>query len=304
MLTTVPVDPTALTYYFRHAFNVADASVIQALALEIERDDAAVVYLNGHEVMRSNLPAGPIDASTKANGSSWARETASVDPALLRDGSNLLAVEIHQRSSGATSDFAFDLELRGTSCDPCRIGTLELPPVADTYIQEEDPTDDSGNSSGMWVKGETDDRRSALLAWDLTQVPAGVTVVAAEILFDVQNDTTAYYPLYQLSRAWSEDDATWEEAESGVDWQVDGALGNLDRGAVKLGVAHRVGLGPYALSFNTAGRSLVADWISGATSNHGLVLGPETSKDSFKVSSKEGSSAPLLRIVYSQTCSP
>ncbi len=77
-----------------------------------------------------------------------------------------------------------------------------------------------------------------------------------------------------------------------------------DRGDVKLAVAHRVGLGSYTLSLNAEGRQLVTDWISGATTNHGLVLGPESSKDSLKVSSREGATAPLLRIVYSQSCSP
>src|SRR5690349_16002006 len=41
-----------ITYYYRHAFNVADTSSITNLRARIKRDDGAVVYLNGAEVFR------------------------------------------------------------------------------------------------------------------------------------------------------------------------------------------------------------------------------------------------------------
>ena len=301
--TTVPNDATTVTYYFRHTFEVDDATLVQALDLEIERDDGAVVYLNGQEVMRSNLPAGAIDATTRAIDSSWARETASLDPGLLHDGSNLLAVEIHQRYIGSTADFAFDLELRAKSCDPCRVGTLELAPVADTYLREDDPTDDNGNNSGLWADGGTDEGRAALFAWDLSQAPSGVTVLGAEILLEVLDDTSAYYPLYALETAWSEDDATWNEAQPNVAWDAPGAQGSLDRDDAMLGVAHQTGGGPYTLSFTAAGRQQVADWMSGAT-HHGLVVASGSSTNGLKVGSRESATPPLLRVVYSQTCNP
>ena len=45
-----------ITTYFRRAFTVANTSVIHALTLRLLRDDGAVVYLNGAEVFRSNMP--------------------------------------------------------------------------------------------------------------------------------------------------------------------------------------------------------------------------------------------------------
>ncbi|RMF84198.1 MAG: metallophosphoesterase [Planctomycetota bacterium] len=61
------------------------------------------------------MPAGAVDYLTLAASTvSGAEESAlfdtALDPALLNDGVNLLAVEIHQRS-GTSSDISFDLEL-------------------------------------------------------------------------------------------------------------------------------------------------------------------------------------------------
>ena len=104
-----------ITTYFRYAFDLADASLYDALGLNLLRDDGAVVYLNGVEVYRSNLPAGAINYTTLAGlvvggSEETAFSSAAVDPALLADGPNVLAVEIHQ-ANGASSDISFDLSL-------------------------------------------------------------------------------------------------------------------------------------------------------------------------------------------------
>ena len=82
-------------------------------AIRLKRDDGAAVYLNGVEVIRSNL-------ASAAAFDGWATESAVSDgnvlveqqiPAgLLREGQNLLAVEVHQADAGS-SDVSFDLEL-------------------------------------------------------------------------------------------------------------------------------------------------------------------------------------------------
>ncbi len=100
-----------LTYYFRHTFSVADPAAVSALALQHLRDDGAVVYLNGTEVSRSNLPTGTITASTPAStavaGSDEQRwHSTGIDPRLLRAGTNVLAVEVHQ-SGTSSSDVSF-----------------------------------------------------------------------------------------------------------------------------------------------------------------------------------------------------
>jgi hypothetical protein len=107
------------TTYFRRSFNVADAGVYGAVALNLLRDDGAVVYVNGVEVARSNLPAGPITCTTRATMAvGGADETTyhrfDLPPSVLRTGINVLAVEIHQ-ASRTSLDLAFDLELLATT---------------------------------------------------------------------------------------------------------------------------------------------------------------------------------------------
>jgi hypothetical protein len=114
-----------ITTYFRHAFNVANPSELGTVTLGLLRDDGAVVYLNGREVFRSNLPGGPPDYRTLAASTvSGADETTFYETEIaasnFRSGRNVLAVEVHQVSP-SSSDLAFDLRL--TSARP-----VTLPP--------------------------------------------------------------------------------------------------------------------------------------------------------------------------------
>src|SRR5262245_47747002 len=106
-----------ITTYFRRTFEVADSSLFQALKLRVVRDDGAVVYLNGVEVFRSNMPAGAIGFATNASsalggGDEFIADETNLSPAVLRNGLNVLAVEVHQ-SGGTSSDLGFDLALDG-----------------------------------------------------------------------------------------------------------------------------------------------------------------------------------------------
>jgi hypothetical protein len=107
----------AITYYFRSRFSVADATSVRDLAVSLQRDDGAIVYLNGTNVFRSNMPDDPVGYLTNAaNVVSGVEETNYFQQpvtSLLREGTNVLAVEVHQ-SSADSSDVSFDLALTGT----------------------------------------------------------------------------------------------------------------------------------------------------------------------------------------------
>ena len=109
--------PKYITDYFRHRFVVSSAAQYTNLYFRVLRDDGVVVYLNGTEIFRMNMPDGPINyqtqSSTTVGGTNETfRFPANTSAALLVDGANLLAVELHQ-SSPNTSDAAFDLRLDG-----------------------------------------------------------------------------------------------------------------------------------------------------------------------------------------------
>jgi len=105
-----------MTYYFRHDFNVPDPAAYRGLIVRLKRDDGGIVYLNGKEIFRSNMPEGTPDFQTPADGTADDDGTRLFDtnaPAsTLEAGRNLLAVEIHQESA-ASSDISFDLQLEG-----------------------------------------------------------------------------------------------------------------------------------------------------------------------------------------------
>jgi hypothetical protein len=110
----------AITAYFRSEFVLDDASPVVALDLDLLRDDGAVVYLNGVEILRNNMPTGVITAVTPAS-SATSRENEYrsflLDPAALVDGVNVLAVEVHQDSI-YSSDLSFDLVLTALLAPP------------------------------------------------------------------------------------------------------------------------------------------------------------------------------------------
>ena len=119
--TFVPYGPDParkpVTTYFRRTFFVSEPSALASLKLRLVRDDGAIVYVNGEEVFRSNMPGGTVAYNTLASSNSsspdesmW-HETA-VDPSLLVAGTNTVAVEVHQEYSGS-SDMSFALELLG-----------------------------------------------------------------------------------------------------------------------------------------------------------------------------------------------
>ena len=104
-----------ITTYFRHSFTAINPADNNQVTLNLLRDDGAVIYLNGVELFRDNMPAGDVTAdTTAAAGVSGADESQwfafDVLPEKLVAGRNTLAVELHQ-IRGASSDISFDLSL-------------------------------------------------------------------------------------------------------------------------------------------------------------------------------------------------
>jgi hypothetical protein len=106
-----------LATYFRQEFSVERPTDFARLELAVLRDDGAVVYLNGNEIFRSNMPDGAVTATTLAVTTVGGNDervfySATVDSDSLIPGRNLVAVEVHQ-ANPTSSDLSFDLRLRG-----------------------------------------------------------------------------------------------------------------------------------------------------------------------------------------------
>jgi len=97
-----------ITTYFRTTFTSTGAP--DAVGIYMRVDDGAVVYLNGTEAVRDNMPAGAIGHLTLARSRDGDDEEYSrhfpIDPTLVRPGTNTLAVEVHQ-TSRTSDDLSF-----------------------------------------------------------------------------------------------------------------------------------------------------------------------------------------------------
>ncbi len=114
-----------VTTWFRRRFVAEDVPVIDHLLFRLRRDDGAVVYLNGEEIYRENMPAGPVEAATLASADVPSFEEQMFfkrlfPPTGLNSGTNILAVEIHQSQTNSV-DLSFDLELLGITEDASQL---------------------------------------------------------------------------------------------------------------------------------------------------------------------------------------
>lgn len=177
------------TTYLRHIFMVDDASIYDSLVFKVLRDDGAVVYVNGKEAFRQNMPMGTISyntfASSAAVGASETNYFINKTENLLVTGKNVIAVELHQ-SSLSSSDLSFDMEV-----------DFELPPLAATTFPLSKGTkwhylDDGKSLDGVnWKTGSYSDDN-----WDFGAGPLGYgDPTNTEISYgdDANNKHVTYY---------------------------------------------------------------------------------------------------------------
>jgi hypothetical protein len=128
---TVVANHLQFTTYFRYRFVLPAAGSVRALRGRLLRDDGAVVYLNGVEIFRSNMPTGAVNYLTPASSAvSGSDETNyfsfAASGATLCAGTNLVAVEIHQSATNS-SDISFNLELTALGNAPPMVSITNAP---------------------------------------------------------------------------------------------------------------------------------------------------------------------------------
>lgn len=105
-----------ITTYFRHTFSVSNAALYSNYTMRYKVDDGMVVYCNGREVYRRNMPSGTITYTTGASGNApddgKTIQSTTLPASTFQSGSNVIAVEVHQ-DDGQSSDLSFNLEIIG-----------------------------------------------------------------------------------------------------------------------------------------------------------------------------------------------
>ncbi|MBL9175053.1 MAG: lamin tail domain-containing protein [Verrucomicrobiales bacterium] len=105
-------------FFLRRTFQVNEASRVTALRLEALFDDGFKLWVNGTPVFSSAMPDGEVALGDVASGSArennnFQRFEAPIPPGVLREGRNVVAVQVANISLGSSSDAFFDARLAG-----------------------------------------------------------------------------------------------------------------------------------------------------------------------------------------------
>ena len=110
---------------FRARFTLADVNAVAAVSGRVLFDDSCAVYVNGTQVYRhadltANAPLTEYTETTTVTTRENAEANFSVPSALLHNGQNTIAVQVHQHDP-LSGDLSFDLRLSATAAGPPEI---------------------------------------------------------------------------------------------------------------------------------------------------------------------------------------
>lgn len=107
-----------LTVYFRKEITVSNANLITEATARVMSDGGAIVYLNGVEIARDNMPADPVTFQTTSLSDSNVTEghidNFTFPPSAFVEGTNVIAVELHN-GNALSSDMGMDLQIDVTA---------------------------------------------------------------------------------------------------------------------------------------------------------------------------------------------
>lgn len=178
--------------------------------------------------------------------------------------------------------------------------------VTDTTLREAAPTTaygaDATCSSDFDDPAGTRKHTDALLRFDLGSIAPKSHVTSVTLTINVTNRTSGSgYALYPLARSWSESQATWNVASTGVAWGAPGARGASDRGTTVLATLAPSVTGKVTVTFNAAGVAAVQKWIDDPSQNFGFVVDTMDDYDGLGFDSSNATTAtnrPKLAVTY------
>ena len=184
--------------------------------------------------------------------------------------------------------------------------------TTDTILDQSNPNTNFGSGASLRIDGDepAGTRRNllSLLRFELSSIPTGSTVSAASIELNLSNaSSTGVYYVYALKRAFSESQATWNQAASGQAWQSPGARGANDRSSTSLGTITTSATGKYTLALNADGVAQVKAWIANPATNFGVALDNAANWDGLEFASSEATTAASrvkLNVTYTTPTAP
>ena len=165
-----------VTYYFRKEFDFSLGVEGSEIIIDQIIDDGAVYYLNGMEIGRSGMPAGPITHTTvSADGVSNAElvpEVVRIDgTGVLQQGRNVLAVSLHNEKAGS-SDVVFGAQLHIAADSPSLV-INEIYPAGpgEGFIEFYNPLDTAISLEGYFLSNSAENLKKNAIGPGI-EVPA------------------------------------------------------------------------------------------------------------------------------------
>ncbi len=149
--------------YFRNTvnFTAAELTTFSNIRFNIRRDDGIVVYVNGVERIRDNMPTGTITyaslATTDITPGTAENIAYSLSPSFFTAGTNTIAVEVHLRSS-SSADMSFNMEILGDPTFNSTTSDLNIPTSCNNVLWAGlywGAGQGASGSNTAWITGET-----------------------------------------------------------------------------------------------------------------------------------------------------
>ncbi|SDX06080.1 glycoside hydrolase domain-containing protein [Paenibacillus sp. CF384] len=222
------------TTYFRKTFTAKNVKDILELDASLIRDDGAVVYLNGKEVIRTNMPSGTVNYGTFANvtvADERDRNGFIIDPSNLLEGENVISAEIHQ-ANGTSSDIAFEFSLEAVR--KLTIPNAPTNPVMDDKMNTFGWTPVSGINQAADYQFSTDDGKSWRPVTSNPQTVGPLNYAAGVIQVRVKANAAKNLAAGQVLRSNTvyTSDVKWDVYNLKVDTFQDGSKATLGNKAV------------------------------------------------------------------------
>lgn len=175
------------TTYFRQTFNVPSVSSYTAYTLNFRRDDGVIIYINGVEVLRNNMPGSGVTyttyASTNCVDDGGLVINATLPASVITTGTNVIAAEVHQ-TNASSSDLTWVCQLVGNT--NFVIPTL----VKGPYLQV-------GTQNSMIVRWETNVATDSKVAFGTSSLSLSSSFTNAAVSTTHSIQVTGLSPLTQ-----------------------------------------------------------------------------------------------------------
>lgn len=172
----------------------------------------------------------------------------------------------------------------------------------DSYLDEDKTGDNKGDAGDMRIKTQVDKDRRSVVWFDISPLPAGVTVNSAtmSLYVEAEKNLPVTVSAFPLTESWVEYEVTWldRDKNANLPWSTPG-------GTFTMTALDSVSIVEKNLFYDWDVTTAAAEWVSGTATNNGFILTAPTGGNSeVKFSTiDDGSSArhPRLEICYQTT---